>query len=101
MNTGDAIKVLLDAGYITKEEAGKIESNAKNRKQEKIEKAREVAVRALVDYLCAMCDKTPREEHTRFVRALFKELEADMIETPKKEEEEDPIKAFLKAIGAA
>lgn len=100
MNTGDAIRVLLDAGYITKEEAGRIESNAKNRKQEKIEKAREVAVRALVDYLCVMCDRTPREEHARFVRTLFKELEADMADTPK-EEEEDPIKTFLKAIGAA
>lgn len=98
MNTGEALKTLIDAGYITKEEAGKIERSYNSAKQEKLRKVREVANRALVDYLTVLCPDIDVDEHKRFVTVLFKELEADL---KKPAEEEDPIKAFLKAIGAA
>ena len=98
MNTGEALKTLIDAGYITKEEAGKIERAYNSAKQEKLRKVREVANRALVDYLNVLCPDIDVDEHKRFVTVLFKELEADLVEA---NEEEDSIKKFLKSIGVA
>lgn len=98
MNTGEALKTLIEAGYITKEEAGKIEKSYNSAKQEKLRAVREVANRALVDYLAVLCPDINVDEHKRFVTVLFKELE---MELKKPADEEDPIKSFLKAIGAA
>ena len=98
MNTGEALKTLINAGYITKEEADRIERCYNSAKQEKLRKVREVASRALVDYLTVLCPDIDVDEHKRFVTVLFKELEADLIGP---DEEEDSIKKFLKSIGVA
>lgn len=98
MNTGEALKTLINAGYITREEADKIERSYNSAKQERLRKVREVANRALVDYLIVLCPDIDVDEHKRFVTVLFKELEADLIGP---DEEEDSIKKFLKSIGVA
>ena len=102
MNTGEAMKVLIDAGWVTKEEAKKMEDKA----NDKVRKARSVAERALVDYLCVLIAEIPRSEHEDFVESLFNDLEKNLKdeveeEKPRKEEDEDVIAKFLKAIGAA
>ena len=96
MSTGEAIETLVKAGWLTEETADKIVKKAaeKDKRKENLKKTREVASRALVDYLCILCDATPREEHTRFVTMLFQSLEDELKEIP-----EDPIKAFLKSKG--
>ena len=104
MNTGDALKILIDAGWVTKEEAKKIADKASA--DEKMRKARSVAERALVDYLFTITKGIPREEHEDFVRIMFDELEKDLKKATVKEKEPDPdddevIRKFLKAIGAA
>jgi len=101
MNTGEALKTLVDAGLLTKEKAQEIENKAAaaelaKRQQEKINKVREVAVRAVTDYIDVLCPTKTHEENKKFISILFKELEEDM-----KEIERDPIKEFLKMIGAA
>ena len=98
MNTGEALRTLINAGYITKEEAGRIEKSYNSAKQEKLRKVREVANRALVDYLTVLCPGIDVNEHKRFVTVLFKELEVDLNGT---DEEEDSIQKFLKSIGVA
>ena len=95
MNTGEALRILIDAGYITKEDAKKIEEKAAAAaRNEKLEKVRTVATRALTDYLCVLCPDIAGGEHEKFVKLLLKNLEADLAN-------EDPIKAFLKSIGVA
>ena len=101
MNTGDALKVLIQAGYLTAEDAQKIETRAKNEKQEKLKKVREVAERAMADYFEVLLPAIKREEHAKFVKVLFNELEGDLTKPTPKKEEEDPIKEFLKALGVA
>lgn len=95
MNTGEALKALIDAGWLTKEEAKKMEEKAAAAaKNEQLDKVRTVVIRSLTDYLCILCPNVKREEHEKFVKFLLKDLEADLAS-------EDPIKAFLKSIGVA
>lgn len=101
MNTGEAMKILIDAGWVTKEEAKRMMDKA----NDKVRKARSVAERALVDYLCVLIAEIPRSEHEDFVETLFNDLEKNLkseVEEEKPQKEEDEIiSKFLKAIGAA
>jgi hypothetical protein len=99
MNTGEALKALIDAGWLTKEEANKIAS--KNEKQEKLKKVREVASRALTDYFNILMPDVSAEENKKFVDFLFKELERGLIPVKKPKDEDDEIMRFLKKIGVA
>lgn len=99
MSTGDALQILVDAGWVTKEEANRIAS--KNEKQEKLKKVREVASRALTDYFNTLMPGIPAEENRKFIDFLFKELERDLVPTKKPIEADDEIMRFLKRIGAA
>jgi hypothetical protein len=99
MNTGEALKALIDAGWLTKEEANKIAS--KNEEQEKLKKVREVASRALTDYFNILMPDVSAEENKKFVDFLFKELERGLIPVKKPKDEDDEIMRFLKKIGAA
>ena len=95
MDTSEALKTLIKAGWITKEEAGKIEEKvAAAARNVKLDEARTAVTKALTNYLCILCPKMNREEHENFVRILLKDLEADLVS-------EDPIQAFLKSIGVA
>ena len=100
MNTGDALQILVDAGWVTKEEATKIAS--RNKEQEKLIKVREVASRALTDYFNVLLPGTSADENREFVDALFTQLEKDLKDWNKvKKKEDDEIMRFLKKIGAA
>lgn len=100
MNTGEALQILVDAGWVTKEEAGRITS--RNGEQEKLKKAREVASRALADYFNVLLPGTSADENREFVDALFNQLEKDLKDWNKvKKKEDDEIMRFLKKIGAA
>jgi hypothetical protein len=106
MNTGEALNVLIKAGYITKEEREELERKAALKAQKsKITAARCVAQRALVDYFAAIMPNEDRKAHERFVNVLFDELEKESdlsAEDPKpKKEVEDPLAKFLKEIGVA
>ena len=102
MTTNDALKVLVQAGYLTAEDAQRIETKAKNEKQEKLRKAREVAIRAMTDYFEVLLPDMRREEHEKFVKVLFSELECDFNKpAPPKKDEDDEILRFLKKIGVA
>jgi hypothetical protein len=95
MNNSEALETLINAGWLTKEEAKKIkEKVAAAAKNEKLEKARAAAIRALTDYLYVLCPSIAREEHEEFIKLSLKDLETGL-------ESEDPIKAFLKSIGVA
>ena len=96
----DALQVLINKGWLTKEEAEKISS--RNEKQEKLTKAREVASRALTDYFNVLLPGTSADENREFVDALFNQLEKDLKDWNKvKKKEDDEIMRFLKKIGAA
>lgn len=99
MNTGEALQILVDAGWVTKEEANKIAS--KNEKQEKLKKVREVASRALADYFNTLMPGISAEENKKFIDVLFRELERDLVPVKKPKDEDDEIMRFLKKIGAA
>lgn len=103
MNTGEALKILVDAGMLTKEEAKKLERKAAaDAREEKIKKVREVAVRAFTDYLgVLMGHEKATDKDREFVTEMFKDLEKNIEELKKKKDEEDPILRFLKSIGAA
>ena len=103
MNTGEALKILVNAGMITKEEAKEMERKAQaNAREEKVKKVREVAVRAFTDYLgVLMGHENATDEDREFVTAMFKDLERELEEVKKAKDEEDPILRFLKSIGAA
>lgn len=102
MTTNEALKVLVQAGYLTAEDAQRLETRAKNEKQEKLRKAREVAIRAMTDYFEVILPDMRREEHEKFVKVLFSELEHDFNKPePPKKDEDDEILRFLKKIGVA
>ena len=102
MTTNEAVKVLVQAGYLTADDVQKIETRAKNEKQEKLKKVREVAIRAMTDYFEVILPDMPREEHEKFVKVLFSELEHDFNKpVPPKKDEDDEILRFLKKIGVA
>ena len=103
MNTGEALKILVDAGMLTKEEAKELERKAQtNARAEKIRKVREVAVRAFTDYLSALMGHDGVSDEDRaFVTSMFEDLEKELEAEKKKKDEEDPILKFLKSIGAA
>jgi hypothetical protein len=102
MTTKEALKVLVQAGHLTAEEAQRIETRAKNEKQEKLKKVREAAVRAMTDYFEVILPDMKREEHEKFVKVLFDELEHDFDKPePPKKDEDDELLRFLKKIGVA
>ena len=104
MNTGEALKVLVQAGYLTAEDAKNIEIKANNERNERISTAREVAKRAMADYFVELIPEVNRGEHLKFVGIVFDELEKNLDPVPKKKPEPDPddeIKKFLKSLGVA
>ena len=101
MNAGEALKILVDAGYLTSAEADKINKSKKEAERKaQVGRAREVAERAITDYFCVLLPNIKREEHAKFAKTLFNELEKD-LNPPAEKEEVDPIKEFLKNIGVA
>ena len=95
----DALQVLVNKGWITKEEAGRITS--RNQEQEKLTKVREVASRALTDYFNVLIPGVSAEDNREFVDTLFVQLEKDLKDWSKPKKEDDEIMRFLKKIGAA
>lgn len=106
MNTGEALKVLVKAGYLTAEDAKDIETKANNKRIARISTAREVAKRAMADYFVTLMPDIDYDEHMKFVRTVFDELEKGLEIPLKKEVKKDPdpddeIKKFLKSLGVA